>query len=339
MSTLIVYESMFGATHAVAEEIASGIRRRNDVTVVSVHDLDPEQVPEADLIVLGAPTHVHGLSTPVSRENAALVGLDSYSGLQLEHDQNPIGMAEWLERAQLPADAGFAVFDTRIRGPRLLVGSAAHHVASLLHTRGIDLVAPPTSFFVMDNHRLEPGERERASAWGAELGLPQPKPFDAVLDPTPATPASLVVGHDGSAQADDALTTALDLAAALSAPVMIVRAWSIDTAPRGALFHDGYASPFSEVDARVRELLIEETRAIRERHPGVAVEFQGVLGQPAEVLIEVSRRARMLVVGSRGRGGFAALMLGSVSEQCVRHAACPVLVVRPSGRDLDDERS
>jgi nucleotide-binding universal stress UspA family protein len=337
MSALIVYESLFGATHEVAEEIAAGLRQHKPATVVSVHDLDPEQIPESDLIVLGAPTHTHGLSTPVSRENAALLELDGFSGLQLEHAQNEIGMAEWLERAQFPAGAVFAVFDTRIRGPRLLVGSAAHHLASLLHTSGIELVTPPESFNVMDNHRLEPGERERAREWGTGIEREQPIPFDGVIDPSPASPSSLVVGHDGSAQSDDALEEALELATALSAPVMIVRAWSIDTAPRGALFHDGYASPFSEVSARVREQVIEETRAIRERGTGVAVEYQGVLGQPAEVLIEVSRNARMLVVGSRGRGGFASLMLGSVSEQCVRHATCPVLVVRPSGRDLDHQ--
>jgi nucleotide-binding universal stress UspA family protein len=211
-------------------------------------------------------------------------------------------------------------------------------MAGLLRKNGRQLVTPPESFHVMDNHRLEPGERERAREWGTGVLMDQPAPFEAAEDLTPASPASIVVGHDGSAQAAHALGTALDLATALAAPVVIVRAWSIDTAPRGALFHDGYASPFSEVSARVRELLIEETRAIRERHTGVTVEYQGVLGQPAEALIEVSRNARMLVVGSRGRGGFAALMLGSVSEQCVRHASCPVLVVRPSGRDLDHQR-
>jgi nucleotide-binding universal stress UspA family protein len=337
MSALIVYESMFGATHAVAEEIASGIRHRSPATVISVQDLDPEQVPAADLIVLGAPTHGHGLSTPVSRESAALVGLDSYSGLHLEHDQNPIGMAEWLERAQFPGDAVFAVFDTRIRGPRLLVGSAAHHLAGVLRNDGRRLVTAPESFYVMDNHRLEPGERERAREWGTGIVMDQPAPFDAAADPVPASPASIVVGHDGSGQADQALETALDLATALSAPVVVVRAWSIDTAPRGALFHDGYASPFSEISAHVREVLIEQTRTMCERHTGVTVEFQGVLGQPAEVLIEVSRTARMLVVGSRGRGGFASLMLGSVSEQCVRHAVCPVLVARASREDADHE--
>jgi nucleotide-binding universal stress UspA family protein len=147
-------------------------------------------------------------------------------------------------------------------------------------------------------------------------------------DLTPAAGSSLVVGHDGSESAGDALAMALELAAALSAPIVLVRAWAIDTAPKGALFHDGYVSPFTEVSERVRQSLVEHARPRVEKHPEVEVEYRGVLGDATEVLLTISATARMLVVGSRGRGGFAALMLGSTSEQCVRHADCPVLVVR-----------
>ena len=185
MSILIVYESMFGATHTVAEEIATATRHLTPVTVASVQDLSPERLPHSELVILGAPTHSHGLSTPVSREKAALIDLVNDSGLQLEHEENPIGMREWLARAQFPAGSAFAVFDTRIRDPRLLVGSAAHHVARVLRSTGHPLVAPPESFFVMDNHRLEPGERGRAQAWGEFLAR-----NGAPSRPTPGTPES-----------------------------------------------------------------------------------------------------------------------------------------------------
>ncbi|MFB2557412.1 universal stress protein [Herbiconiux liangxiaofengii] len=154
----------------------------------------------------------------------------------------------------------------------------------------------------------------------------QPSETPAPAHDGPAA-SGIVVGHDGSDSADDALVTALDLAVALSASVVIVRSWSIDTAPRGAIFHDGYAASFVEVTERVRQELMTDTEAVVGRYPGCEVEYRAVLGQPAEVLITASAGARMLVVGSRGLGGFAGLVLGSVSEQCVRHARCPVLVV------------
>ncbi|MGD8194602.1 universal stress protein [Herbiconiux sp. P18] len=145
--------------------------------------------------------------------------------------------------------------------------------------------------------------------------------------PDNASAFGLVVGHDGSGAAGSALVTTLELAISLSMPVLVVRSWSIDTAPHGAIFRDGYASTFAEVTERVRQELRSDTESTVRGHPGCEVEYRAVLGQPAEVLIAASAEARMLVVGSRGLGGFAALLLGSVSEQCVRHAHCPVLVM------------
>lgn len=150
-------------------------------------------------------------------------------------------------------------------------------------------------------------------------------------DEVATVPGSIVVGHDGSRQSDHALAVGLDLAQALAAPVVIVRAWSIDTAPRGTIFHDGYAASFTEITAVVRERLRAETADLVARYPGCSVEVRGALGQPSEVLIGASAGARMLVVGSRGLGGFAGLLLGSVSEHCVRQAPCPVLVVPAAG--------
>jgi nucleotide-binding universal stress UspA family protein len=146
-------------------------------------------------------------------------------------------------------------------------------------------------------------------------------------EPGPRT--GIVVGHDGSAYANQALTVALDLAAGLSVPVTIVRAWSIDTAPRPANWEFGYVSSYSDYAEAVRDRLKGDTAALVAQHPDLEVEYRVALGGPAKTLIDVSHGSRMLVVGSRGRGGLAGMLLGSVSEQCVRHADCPVLVVRP----------
>jgi nucleotide-binding universal stress UspA family protein len=151
---------------------------------------------------------------------------------------------------------------------------------------------------------------------------------DAVL---PAAEGSIVVGHDGSRGASLALETGLALAEALKASLVIVRCWSIETAPPASHEEFGYVSSFAEISEAVDHALRDDCRSLVESHPDVNVSYRAPLGQPAEMLIAVATHARMLVVGSRGRGGFASLLLGSVSEQCVHHADCPVLVVRADG--------
>lgn len=139
---------------------------------------------------------------------------------------------------------------------------------------------------------------------------------------------SIVVGHDGSRGADQALVAALELASQLDASVVIVRAWSIATAPRPASWDFGYVPGLDALAEAVRVKLMHDARKLVEAFPAVPVEYRATHAGPAASLIEASRHARMLVVGSRGLGGLTGMLLGSVSEQCVRHAACPVLVTR-----------
>jgi nucleotide-binding universal stress UspA family protein len=149
-------------------------------------------------------------------------------------------------------------------------------------------------------------------------------------DTTAQAGRNLVVGHDGSAGARNALTIALQLASELASPVTIVRAWSVATAPRPKSWKFGYVCSNDELAEAVQEALVAETRDLLSRFAAVPVDFRVLHAAPAESLIRCSQTARMLVVGSRGRGGFSQLALGSVSEQCVRHAGCPVLVTRLS---------
>jgi nucleotide-binding universal stress UspA family protein len=144
----------------------------------------------------------------------------------------------------------------------------------------------------------------------------------------PAPPTSLVVGHDRSAGSEAALELALQLGSELHAPVVILRAWSMVTAPRPANWTFGYVPSEDELAEAVQQELVADTRARVDRFPGVDVGFRVDHRGPARALIGASREARMLVVGSRGLGGFGELVLGSVSDQCVRYAACPVLVAR-----------
>jgi nucleotide-binding universal stress UspA family protein len=145
----------------------------------------------------------------------------------------------------------------------------------------------------------------------------------------PVSSGTIVVGHDGSIGSKDALRLAMTLAEKLAAPVVVVRSWSIDRMPRASNHEFGYVSSFAEISATVREQLLRDVSSTVERHPDVAVECRVAIGQAAVTLVRIAEDALMLVVGSRGLGGFSSLMLGSVGDQCVRHATCPVLVDRP----------
>ncbi|MHA7221224.1 universal stress protein [Arthrobacter sp. RHLT1-20] len=145
----------------------------------------------------------------------------------------------------------------------------------------------------------------------------------------PAPADSIVVGHDGSDCAGYAPDTTLGLADQLHVPVVIVRAWSIATAPQPPGWELGYVPSFDEYAAAVQGELMRDVRTRVDKYPTVSVSSRAVHSSAAKSLIDISQEARMLVAGSRGRGGLAGMLLGSVSDQCVRHAACPVLVVRP----------
>ncbi|MGC5234719.1 universal stress protein [Streptomyces albogriseolus] len=140
----------------------------------------------------------------------------------------------------------------------------------------------------------------------------------------------VVVGVDGSAAGERAIEFAFAEASLRGAPLRAIHAWTLWNAPPSEL-HEGadtyVAMPEGVAEAEER-LVSEALAGCRERYPGVSVESRAPRGQTREALIEASRSARLLVVGARGRGGFAGLMLGSVSQAVLHHAHCPVAVVR-----------
>lgn len=153
-------------------------------------------------------------------------------------------------------------------------------------------------------------------------------PATAAVTSDVAVPVgSIVVGHDGSKDSDHALEVAFDFAGKLGVDIVVVRSWSIDAAPHGALYDRGYVSSFDEVTETVRKMLVADTAVAASRYPGVILHVRAALAQPAQLLTELAAPALMLVVGPRGLGGFAGLLLGSVSSHCVQLATCPVLVV------------
>ncbi len=163
----------------------------------------------------------------------------------------------------------------------------------------------------------------------------------------------IVVGIDGSSAAFEALTWAYRQAVRTGEGLHLVTTYELDSShspysPSYAYAPDGRtAAHLTEAESQWREerhLAAQEraermvrdvltaVRAAEEGDPDVTQEV--VAGaRPAEILVERSQHASLLVVGSRGRGGFRGLLLGSVSQQCVHHAGCPVVVVRAGSGD------
>ena len=115
MRALVVYESMYGNTHAVAVDIAAGLRATNEVTLVPVTRATRELVAASDLIVAGCPTHLHGMPTVSSRRMAAETARKQGSGLNLDPDADSPGLRAWLEGLNAE-NVLAAAFDTRFSG-------------------------------------------------------------------------------------------------------------------------------------------------------------------------------------------------------------------------------
>jgi nucleotide-binding universal stress UspA family protein len=140
----------------------------------------------------------------------------------------------------------------------------------------------------------------------------------------------IVVGVDGSEPSRAALRWALQEAELREAELVIVNAWSSPTVPAYAGVAAAPLSPGMRDDAREGAADLVRTVADEVAGEERALHFDYVTeeGSAAEVLIEAARDADVLVVGSRGHGGFTGLLLGSVSQQVAHHAPCPVVIVR-----------
>lgn len=132
----------------------------------------------------------------------------------------------------------------------------------------------------------------------------------------------IVAGVDGSEQSIDALRRAKEMADALHADVRVVGAWD------WPFMWDPLVTPDYSPEGDVSRVVRHAVATIFGPERPIVVDI--VHGPAARALIEESTGAAMLVVGSRGHGGFAGLLLGSVSAECAEHAHCPVLVVHPS---------
>lgn len=172
MRALVVYESMYGNTHAVAINIAAGLEATHEVTLVPVTRVTPQLVAAADLLVAGGPTHMHGMSTAASRRMAAETAGKQGSGLTMDPDADGPGMRGWLGGVTTVSTGHglAAAFDTRLGGIPALTGRASRGISGLLKRRGYRLLVAPESFLVSKQNTLVDGEAARARTWGAMIG-------------------------------------------------------------------------------------------------------------------------------------------------------------------------
>jgi hypothetical protein len=168
MRVVIGYESMYGNTHHVADAIAAGFDPSDDVTVAPVSAIDAS-VAGAEVLILGVPTHAHGLPRPSSRRAAIDGAHTKYDDRSVDPSAADTGAREWLVNETSPLTAQVAAFDTRFRPPAWLVGHPARGISRALVRRGGRPIASPESFYVDKQEQLRSGELDRARQWGKHL--------------------------------------------------------------------------------------------------------------------------------------------------------------------------
>jgi Flavodoxin len=170
VKAVVIFESMYGNTRAIAQAVAEGIGADGDVqvTALPVSDASAELTSDADLLVVGGPTHAHGMSRPSTRRGAHDAAAKPDSGLRLDPTADGPGVRDWLAHLEHRGGLG-AAFDTRLDAPPVFTGSAAAGIARKLRRSGVTAITRPESFLVTKKTELCAGETARAREWGTQL--------------------------------------------------------------------------------------------------------------------------------------------------------------------------
>jgi flavodoxin-like protein len=173
MRAVVIYESIYGNTHAIADAIGRGLGPEFDVAVVPVAEASTKLLADADLVVAGGPTHDHGMSAARTRQAAAQAARRDGSGLSLEPHAGGAGLRDWFIVAGRLHGWGVA-FDTLADDPAMFTKRASKTIAKLLEHHGLTEITHARSFLVGKDNHLLPGEEDRAEKLGRELaaGLP-----------------------------------------------------------------------------------------------------------------------------------------------------------------------
>ncbi len=148
------------------------------------------------------------------------------------------------------------------------------------------------------------------------------------------TNSRIVVGVDGSPSSLAALHWAVRQAGLTGGTVQAVIAWQYPVAVSGYAWAPVPVVEAADCEEIAQKTVAEAISTVGDAGKDVRISSRVVGGNPAPVLIDAAADADLLVVGSRGHGGFAAALLGSVSQHCVHHARCPVVVIRGGTKGL-----
>ena len=168
MRALVIYESMYGNTHTVARAIGRGLEPAADVSVLAVNHVDADQIEQADFVVVGGPTHAHGMTRDTTRKAAIGAAHEPGSELELDPDAEGEDLRQWFDTVQGDGTRA-AAFDTRVDISAALSGRASKGISKRLRHRGFVEVLRPESFLVSKDNVLLAGEEDRAEQWGQEL--------------------------------------------------------------------------------------------------------------------------------------------------------------------------
>ena len=168
MRSVIVYESMFGNTHLIAQAIANELGPPERVFVVPADEASPSLLEGVHLLVVGGPTHAHSMSRASTRQAAIDAARKSHGDLGLDPAAAGLGLRDWLGSLR-EFTGNAAAFDTRVNGLAFFTGHASKAIGRELVRHGFRLAAPSESFRVDRNNHLVDGEEERAAAWGRML--------------------------------------------------------------------------------------------------------------------------------------------------------------------------
>lgn len=165
---LVVYESIYGNTHLIAEAIAEGLRASIEAEVIPAAEAKENSLEGVALVVAGGPTHAHGMSRPQLRESGVKAAAEA--GADIDPASEGPWLREWFDALGDGERSGWAAsFDTRYDMPELLTGHASKGIMKKLEKLGFRKLSEPQSFLVTRENHLVPEEENRARTWGAAL--------------------------------------------------------------------------------------------------------------------------------------------------------------------------